>query len=109
MTFNPIKCEFLRITNKINIIPFTYHIDNSTIREVTHAKYLGVVIDQHLNWNEHTKQVASKAIRINAFLHRYLYQCPPTINVIFIKQWFALLWSMLPQSGTHTHVLTLIN
>ena len=31
MTFNPIKCEFLRITNKINIIPFTYHIDNSII------------------------------------------------------------------------------
>ena len=85
MTFNPIKCEFLRITNKINIIPFTYHIDNSTIREVTHAKYLGIVIDQHLNWNEHTKQAASKATRINAFLHRNLYQCPPTIKCNMYK------------------------
>ena len=41
---------------------------------------VGVVIDQHLNWNEHTKQVASKATRINTFLHRNLYQCPPTIK-----------------------------
>ena len=63
MTFNPIKSEFLRITNKINIIP---------------------------------------SIFINAL---------PQLNVIFTKQWFTLLWSMLPQSETHTHthVLTLIN
>jgi len=80
MTFNPTKCEFLRITNKINIIPFTYHLDNYTIQEVTHAKYLGVVIDQHLNWNEHIKQVASKATKINAFLYRNLYHCPHRVK-----------------------------
>jgi len=44
--------------------PFTYHINNSSIQEVTHARYLGVVIDQHLNWNLHIKQVVSKATSV---------------------------------------------
>ena len=66
-------------------MPFTYQIDNSTIQEVTHAEYLGVVINQHPNWNENIKQVASKATRINAFLHRNLYQCPPTVECNIYK------------------------
>jgi len=70
MTFNPNKCEFLRITNKINIAPFTYHIDNTKIQEVT----LGVIIDQHLNWNEHIKQVTSKATKVNYRNHCNIYK-----------------------------------
>ena len=102
MTFNPIKCEFLRITNKIKIIPFTYHIDNSTIQEVgyTHAKYLCVVVDQHLNCNKLIKQVASKATRINAFLHHNLYQCPPTVKCNIYK---AMVHPTLPQSAWDPH------
>jgi len=73
MSFNPTKYEFLRITNKINPIPFTYHINNSSIQEVIHAKYVGVVIDQHLNWSVYIKQVSNKATRINAFLYCNLY------------------------------------
>jgi len=46
------------------------HINNSLIQEVTHDKYLGIVIDQHLNWNVYIKQVASKATRINVLYHK---------------------------------------
>ena len=85
MTFNPKKCTFLRITNKKKFIPFTYYINNSIIQEVAHAKCLGVVIDQHLNWNEHIKQLTSKAIRVKSFLHRNLYQCSPTVKCNIYK------------------------
>ena len=81
MIFNPKKCEFLRITNKKNPIPHTYYIDNCQIDEVSNAKYLGVVIDQHLTWNEHIKQTTSKAIRVNGFLYRNLYHCPITVKL----------------------------
>ena len=40
MSFNPSKCEFLQITNKKSPILHTYHIANSSIREVTSIKYL---------------------------------------------------------------------
>ena len=50
------KCEFLRVTNTKHPILAQYSIQKETIREVTHAKYLGVTIDRHLSWSEHIKQ-----------------------------------------------------
>ena len=49
MLFNSQKCEFLRVTNKKYPILMQYNIQGETIREVTHAKYLGVTIDQGQN------------------------------------------------------------
>ena len=46
------------------------------MKEVTHAKYIGVIIDQNLSWNEHIKQISSKTTEVNVFLHRNLYHCP---------------------------------
>ena len=106
MHFNPRKCEFLRITNKKNHISFNYHINDCSIQEVTHTKYLGVVLDQHLSWNDHIKQVASKATKVNAFLHRNLYQCPPLIKSNIYK---AMVRSIMEYSSTVWDPHTLIN
>ena len=61
MILIPSKCEFLRVTNKASLIHMSYHIQNEKIKEVPHAKHLGVTIDQHLTKNEHIKQSAAKA------------------------------------------------
>ena len=45
MTFNTSKCESLRITEKLNPILTQYYIRDDAIKEVKHAKYLGVIID----------------------------------------------------------------
>ena len=50
MTFNTSKCEFLRIAKKLNLILMQYYIQND-VKEVKYAKYLGVIIDNHLSWN----------------------------------------------------------
>ena len=34
------------------------------ICEVTSAKYLGVAMDNHLNWNDHINQITSKATEV---------------------------------------------
>ena len=68
MTFNFQKCEFLRITNKKYPIFAQYLIQNVIIREVTHAKYLGITIDQNLKWSEHVKQITNKANSFYTFL-----------------------------------------
>ena len=60
--FNPAKCEFLRITNKRNPISYSYTMDNSSIKEVHAAKYLGVTIDSKLTWSVHISSVVNKAI-----------------------------------------------
>ena len=50
------KCEFLRITNKLNPILSQYLLNNEVILEVTHTKYLGGVIDSKLSWSQHFKR-----------------------------------------------------
>ena len=51
--FNPAKCEFLQITNKHNPISHSYTLDNSSIKEVHSAKYLGVTINSKLMARSH--------------------------------------------------------
>ena len=51
---------YLRITNKLHPLGYSYYMCNTLIEQADLAKYL-VIIDKNLNWNEHTKQVVSKA------------------------------------------------
>ena len=57
--------EFLWITNKKNPIIYQYYIDNFIVKQATHSKYLGVIIDKRLTWNEHILTIANKARQIN--------------------------------------------
>ena len=68
MTFNPSKCEFLQITKKTLPLSTHYHLDNITLKQVSSAKYLGVIIDNKLNWSEHTRTVVAKANSALGFL-----------------------------------------
>ena len=47
-------------------------VDGSAIKRVTEFKYLGVIFDEHLSWNEHVKEIVLKAGRRVALLGRVL-------------------------------------
>ena len=57
-----------------------YCIQNDVIKEVRHAKYLGVIIDHHLSWNEHIIYITSKTNNVKCFLQYNLSQCPTHIK-----------------------------
>ena len=77
MTFNPKKTEILRITNKISLLESQYYLLNSyPIPTVSHAKYLGVIIDKNLNWKQHVNMITSKANSTRGFLQCNLAKCP---------------------------------
>ena len=76
MTFNPTKCEFIRVNHKKHPRICDYYIQNHLIKAVTHAKYLGVTIDEHLSFNEHVNRIAYKANTVKAFLQRNIKSCP---------------------------------
>ena len=80
MEFNPSKCEFLRITNKMNPTVYNYHIEATPIVQVEHTKYLGVTISSNLSWNEHVQRITNKAKQVNNFLYRNLWKCPTHIK-----------------------------
>ena len=61
MSFNPDKCEHIRITLKRKIVQSTYKIHGQVLKETTKAKYLGVTIDKNLSWNSHIDMVTKRA------------------------------------------------
>ena len=100
MVFNHHKCEFLRITIKKHPTLYKYYIQKKEIKEVIHAKYLGVTLSHNLSWSEHINQITSKANRIKGFLQRNLHKCPSITKsncykamVKPILEYAAVIWS----------------
>ena len=42
---------------------FSVSVNGSAIKCVTEFNYLGVIFDEHRSWNEHVKEIVSKAGR----------------------------------------------
>ncbi len=80
MSFNPDKCEALRVTNKRKTYPATYSIRGQELKQVDSAKYLGVDIDSKLTWNSHIDCITKKANGTKAFLQRNTSCCPRKIK-----------------------------
>ena len=45
-----------------------YYMQEEQIKSVSHTKYLGVIIDEHLSFNEHIEMIANKANSVKSFL-----------------------------------------
>ena len=80
MTFNLDKCKLVRVTNKKHPLKLFYHLQGKQIKSVPHAKYLGVVIDKHLSFNEHIQMITNKANSVKAFLQRNIGSCSETVK-----------------------------
>ena len=80
MSFNPDKCEVIRITNKKKIRDAKYTIHGQVLHETNRAKYLGVTINNTLSWNSHIDIMTKKANNTTAFLRRNLSSCPADVK-----------------------------
>ena len=108
MTFNPKKTEFLRM-NKIKPLESQYYLLNTPIPTVSHAKYLGVIIDKNLNWKQHVNMVTSKANSTRGFLQRNLAKCPTHVKRLsyttFVRpilDYTCTIWALYYQSYIHS-------
>ena len=80
MRFNASKCQVLQITNKRKPIPATYTIHGQVLEVVDSAKYLGVHLDTHLNFNTHVDAITKRANGTRAFLSRNLSHCSQKVK-----------------------------
>ena len=82
MSFNPDKCEVLRVTNKRkHTLRTQYKIHDRILNTVETTKYLGVTIQSKLNWKPHINNITKKANDVRAFLQRNLSKCPCPFKV----------------------------
>ena len=65
---------------------FSIIVNGSIIKRVSEFKYLGIIFDEHLNWNRHVKSIVSKAgkrVGLLGRLRRYL--TAHSANTIYIS------------------------
>ena len=80
MEFHPGKCQVLKITRKHNPIESYYHLHSQTLETTRSAKYLGINIDDKLQWTDHIRSVCQRANKLLAFLKRNISSCPQHIK-----------------------------
>ena len=67
-------------------------IRNTPITFVKSAKFLGITIDDRLNYNEHVTQLTKRLSRCKGNLYKLSYSIPPTI----LRQlYFAIFYSVM--------------
>ena len=64
LSINFNKTEFMVVTTKQNKPELKVSIDNNPIKQSHHIKYLGVPIDDNLNWKQQIKKQCSKVARV---------------------------------------------
>ena len=106
MEFHPGKCQVLKITKKKKLIDFKYHLHNQVLSTTRTAKYLGITIDDKLQWTDHIRSVCKKANGLLAFLKRNIKSCPQHIKAkcycAFVKpvlEYGSCVWD--PHHQTH--------
>ena len=71
ISFNLTKCNIMLITRSpLKVIASQYRLCNSLLGEISCHKYLGVFIQDNLEWDFHVKSVKHKAVKIPCLLHR---------------------------------------
>ena len=64
LALNVETCKVMEITNRRTTIRFEYCLNRTNLEWVDSFRYLGVLIDTKLKWNNHCQTIATKATRI---------------------------------------------
>ena len=72
MEFNDTKWEVFRISPSKTPFQHTYYLHGTPLKEVDHAKYLGIWVLKDLKWNRYIDEITAKANRKLGFLKRNL-------------------------------------
>ena len=70
MAFNGKKCHVMHVTRNRNITSCSYILGQDKLTPVSHHPYLGVELDDHLNWKEQIERARSKGVRMLNMVRR---------------------------------------
>src|SRR6218665_78728 len=83
-------------------------IENRCIHQSKSVKFLSVIVDQHLSWNEHIAQISAKFAKNIGILSHISYKIPAHIpvNLYYSLTYPYLTYCNMIWSSTYTSCLT---
>ncbi len=88
LSLNISKTNYILFGNRRKCLAdkkFKICIDGNTIERVTFTKFLGVYIDEDLNWKQHTAQISKKISKSLGILNRVKYILPRKVLVTLYR------------------------
>jgi len=79
MQFNPSKCNILSISRSIPLHRF-YSKCGTILQNVHEARYLGINLNEDLQWANHIQSIAAKSSSTLGLLKRNLSKCPQKLR-----------------------------
>ena len=76
---NKTEIVLFRLKNKIVYKNMNFCISGQKITSTTHARYLGILMDQHLSWGQHLKMLKQKLSRANGLPAKVCYYLSPKL------------------------------
>ena len=67
MQFHPQKCNVIHVANKRKPITHSYKLHDHILEVMENSKYLGVTINNKLNWTQYITNIKDKASRTLGF------------------------------------------
>ena len=80
MNFNLTKCNIMTITRSTVDRPACYYIKKHKLENISSHKYLGIIIQDELQWDSHVREVKAKATKILGPLRRNLSHCSSKVK-----------------------------
>ena len=92
LCINPSKCNYMLFTTKLVDVPPQISLDGATIDKTTSFKYLGVLLDENLKYNEHLEYLCGRLSRICGMTFRIKYH----LNLRSAKNmYFSMIYSVV--------------
>ena len=86
LTLNLKKTKFMLFSkqkkNKTKVKKFKININNYSIKQVTEMKYLGVILDNKLNWHNHIQYVCSKLAKAAGIIYKVRSKAPENVLML---------------------------
>ena len=79
LSLNVSKSNFLIISPKKVIKTINLSLNNKKLKQENYTKYLGIIIDEQLNWKQHIKQVNIKISKGIGIIYKLRHFVPKNI------------------------------
>lgn len=107
LSFNPSKTKFMVVTpkgKKIDVVPPVV-VRGNLIERVSSCKYLGLIMNEHLLWDDHLRLIKKKLYPILAMLRKTAFMLPEETKLSVYYSHFhthltymASIWGSAPQN-----------